>query len=117
MPSSNALPSLATVVDRLRPTLGKNFDCRNELLLSDFIEPSFFSSLLGLLLIRKKFLSFCGKGLCPLGCLFDDIERPEKLRFSLGREVGDEEWNKVVIENESQLERELLPVHVDSLRK
>jgi hypothetical protein len=38
------------------------------------------------------------------------MERPEKLRFSLGREVGDEEWNKVVIENESQLGRELLLV-------
>tara|TARA_B100001146_G_C15771876_1_gene260395 strand:+ start:235 stop:417 length:183 start_codon:yes stop_codon:yes gene_type:complete len=59
-------------------------------LLSDFIEPSFFSSLLPRLLIRKKFFSFCGNGLWPLGCLLDDIEMPEKARFSLGIEVGDE---------------------------
>jgi len=72
-------------------------------LLSDFIEPSVFSPLLPRLFIRKKFLSFCGKGLWLLGCLFDDIERPEKFRFSLGKEFGVELWNKVVIEDGWQL--------------
>jgi hypothetical protein len=84
-------------------------------LLSDFIEPSVFSPLLPRLLIRKKFLSFCGKGLWLLGCLFDDIERPEKFRFSLGMEFGDELWNKVVIEDGWQLSRELLLVLESSL--
>ena len=45
-----------------------------------------------------------------MGCLFDDIERPEKFRFSLGMEFGDELWNKVVIEDGWQLSRELLLV-------
>jgi hypothetical protein len=72
-------------------------------LLSDFIDPSFFSSLLVRLLIRKKFLSFCGNGLWPLECLLEDIEMPEKARFSLGVEedgveVGDEPWKSAVIE-------------------
>jgi hypothetical protein len=66
-------------------------------------------------LIRKKFLSFCGKGLWLLGCLFDDIERPEKFRFSLGKEFGVELWNKVVIEDGWQLSRELLLVLESSL--
>ena len=43
------------------------------------------------LLIRKKFFSFWGKGLWPLECLPDDIEIPEKFRFSLGREELGEE--------------------------
>jgi hypothetical protein len=63
------------------------------------MEPSFFSPLLPLF-IRKKFLSFCGKGLWPFECLLDDIEKPEKFRFSLGRLLfgdGDEPWNKVVM--------------------
>jgi hypothetical protein len=73
-------------------------------LLSDFIDPSFFSSLFPLLLIRKKFFSFCGKGLWLFGCLLDDMERAEKLRFSLGREFGDgEEWKSAVIEDKAQL--------------
>jgi hypothetical protein len=38
----------------------------------------------------------------------DDIESPEKLRFSLGMEFGDEEWNSVVIAHKAQLSRELL---------
>lgn len=100
MPSSRALPSLATVVDRFLPPPGKNLDWRNELLLSDF-KPSVFSPLP--LLIRKKFLSFCGKGLWPLECLLD-MEKEEKLRFSLGRVLpgegeGEELWKRVVILN------------------
>jgi hypothetical protein len=66
-------------------------------LLSGFIAPSFFSLLL---FIRKKFLSFCGNGLWPLVCLLDDIEKPEKFRFSLGVVLpgdGDEPWNKAVM--------------------
>jgi hypothetical protein len=55
--------------------------------------PSCFSLLLLFpkLLILKKFLSFCGKGLWPVLCLFV-IERPEKFRFSLfslGKELGE----------------------------
>jgi hypothetical protein len=84
------------VVDRFRPEPGKNLDCRNELLLSVFIELSFLSPLL---LIRKKFFNFCGKGLWPLVCLFDDIGRAEKLRFSLDSEFGEDPLNKVVIED------------------
>lgn len=34
---------------------------------------------------------------------------PEKLRFSLGREAGVEEWRSAVMENRAQLVRELLP--------
>jgi hypothetical protein len=61
-------------------------------LLSDFIDPSFFSSLLPRLFIRKKFFNFCGNGLWPLVCLLDDIDiPPEKLRFSFWREFGEEE--------------------------
>jgi len=37
--------------------------------------------LLPRLLMRKKFLSF-GKCPAPLLCLVEDVERPEKLRFS-----------------------------------
>jgi hypothetical protein len=72
-------------------------------LLSDFIEPSFFSLWFPELLIRKKFFSFCGKGEWPLACLplFDDIETPDKFRFSLledGKGFGVDEWNNCVIE-------------------
>lgn len=52
--------------------------------------------------MRKKFFSFCGNGLWPLVCLLDDIEMPEKARFSLGREFGDEPWKRVVIEDSQQ---------------
>jgi hypothetical protein len=104
------LPSLATVVDLFRPEPGKNLDCRKELLLSDFMEPSFFSLLLPRLLIRKKFFSFCGKGLWPFACLLDVIERPEKFRFSLGGEFEEKLWKTVVIEDELQHSRELLLV-------
>jgi hypothetical protein len=104
------LPSLATVVDLFRPEPGKNLDCRNELLLSDFIEPSFFSPLLPRLFIRKKFLSFCGKGLWPFACLLGVIEMPEKLRFSLGGEFEEKLWNTVVIEDDMQHSRKLLLV-------
>jgi len=79
-------------------------------LLSDLIEPSFFSPLLPRLFIRKKFLSFCGKGLWPFACLLGVIEMPEKLRFSLGGEFEEKLWNTVVIEDDMQHSRELLLV-------
>jgi hypothetical protein len=78
-------------------------DCRNELLLSDFNDPSLFSLLLPKLLIRKKFFSFCGNGLWPLGCLFDDIGMPEKVRFSFVTEIGLELWKRVVIKVDCSL--------------
>jgi hypothetical protein len=79
-------------------------------LLSDFIDVSLFSLLLPRLLIRKKFLSFCGKGLWPFACLLDVIERPEKFRFSLGGEFEEKLWKAVVIEDELQHSRGLLLV-------
>jgi hypothetical protein len=79
-------------------------------LLSDFIDASLFSLLLPRLLIRKKFLSFCGKGLWPFACLLDVIERPEKFRFSLGGEFEEKLWKAVVIEDELQHSRGLLLV-------
>lgn len=71
---------------------------RKEDLDSDFKEPStpFWP-----LFMRKKFLSFCGNGEWPLACLDEeDIEKPEKLRFSLvlGVVLGEgEELKSVVI--------------------
>lgn len=79
--SSNGFPSLATVVDlfRERP---RNRDCRFLFSGLGVDVPSLLSVvLLPRLLMRKKFLSF-GKCPVPLLCLFEDMERPEKLRFS-----------------------------------
>ena len=86
--SSRGLPSLATVVDRFRDR-PRNFECLDG-----------FESVFGVgnpsvprkvwllvLLIRKKFLSFCVVGVCvpESGLLFflDEKERLEKLRFSV----------------------------------
>ncbi len=79
--SSNGFPSLATVVDlfRERP---RNRDCRFLFSGLGVDVPSLLSVvLLPRLLMRKKFLSF-GKCPAPLLCLVEDVERPEKLRFS-----------------------------------
>lgn len=83
MCSSKGFPSLATVADRFleRP---RNRDWRFLLSDLDTEVPSLLRLvLLERLLIRKKFLSF-GKWPVPLACLLDDIERPEKFRFSEG---------------------------------
>jgi len=49
------------------------------------------------LLIRKKFLIFCGKSFEPLVC-FEEVDMPEKFRFSLCEvEVFDEELKSCVI--------------------
>jgi hypothetical protein len=42
--------------------------------------------------------------------LLDDIESPEKLRFSVGREFGEEEWKRAVIERTSAAFTRLQPV-------
>lgn len=87
MCSSNGFPSLATVADRFleRP---RNRDWRFLLSDLDMEVPSLLIVvLLERLLIRKKFLSF-GKWPVPLACLLDDIERPEKFRFSEGTVVA-----------------------------
>lgn len=79
--SSRALPSLATVAERRRPTVVKNLDWRNDDgLASGFRAPAWWSWLFSLLLVeeekllmRKKFLSFCGKWLEPLRFLVDGM--------------------------------------------
>lgn len=49
------------------------------------------------LLIRKKFLSFCGKSFEPLVC-FEELDIPEKFLFSLWEvEMFDEELKSCVI--------------------
>ena len=54
-------------------------------------------------------------------CLFDDIEKPEKFRFSLGRLLlgeGDEPWNKAVMIREcSRSSDESYFLTVESFRR
>ncbi len=75
-------------------------DCRKADLDSDLGvgSPSLLMMVLLLeLLIRKKFLIFCGKSFEPPVC-FGVLDMPEKLRFSLcDVEVFDEELKSCVI--------------------
>lgn len=92
MPSSKGFPSLATVVERFLPMPLRKRDCLG---LDSVFEVTPFSLLW--LLMRKKFLSFCGKWLEPL--VLDDVDRPEKFRFSAGiaAEFGVEDPKSCVI--------------------
>lgn len=90
MCSSSGFPSLATVVDRFLPMVGRKRDCRKVDLDSDLDSdlgvsgPSLFTLLLlPRLFMRKKFLSFVGRcELESLECFLEEKERPEKFRFS-----------------------------------
>lgn len=90
MPSSIALPSLVTVVDRLRLMCGRNRLWRKE----DFSDfgvdvPSPCLSLPPLLpseFIRKKFFIFCDTWLLePLTWRLEEIGKPVNVRFSCDR--------------------------------
>ena len=80
-PSSSALPSLVTVTERFRPIPPRKRDDLMDLVvvssLPGLAEPS-LPWILPALLMRKKFLNFCGK--CPLDCLWG----MEKARLSIG---------------------------------
>lgn len=92
--SSNWFPSLATVVDRLRPREGRNLDCRKVDFDSDLGvgSPSLLRLVLLLwLLMRKKFFSFWGRWVLAesFGCFFEEKGRLEKLRFSVAILIWD----------------------------
>lgn len=102
--SSSGLPSLATVVERLRPMVGRKRDCLKLDLDSGLSALEWLPSLLSRsrslplwlfpwepllpeLLMRKKFLILAGKWLLDESfvCFLEARERPEKLpRFSDG---------------------------------
>ena len=91
--SDNGSPSLATVVDRLRPRPGRNLVCLVPDFNSDFGvgRPSTPRAvLLPGLLIRKKFLSLVGRWLFgdSVPCLLEEKDRLEKFRFSVVMATG-----------------------------
>ena len=85
--SSNALPSLATVCERLREMCGMNLDWRKpdfSFLVVDLVSSSDSLRASLLLLMRKKFLIRCETWpSLPLTDLLVDSGLPEKVRFSV----------------------------------
>jgi hypothetical protein len=92
--SSRGLPSLVTVVERLREMCGRKRDWRKpDFSLLGVAAPLPSSECLrvsALLLMRKKFLMRCETWpLEPLTCLLEDSGMPEKVRFSVMAGVGE----------------------------